>query len=409
MKKYIVTALLPLIPFVSLAALGPEFEFHQRPHSICALELYASDKYESLEKVCSAVVIGPNLMLTAAQCTAELPEKPHKIICRNDVKTQVDQVAQNDKFQSERLHSDEQMRKNDTALLILTESISTPNMVLAADKSEFEQILQQTEQCGLFGFGGVKQQDREKGHSKSTRLKPEQIKLENDLVKINGFKGRASGLVEPGDSGGSLACQESETQKWVHLAQVSGRTVQGISLLAPVYRFQNQLESFDAFEQPLQGEALEKEWQANDEFLATQHCQKILERSGAPKLETQNHVECLNRQKEYLNEQFFSGREIKVRLKTYALIQLDQQEGMIQLNGDQSTERLIQNKNPFSIVDHDFNQFIVKDIIEDKVVGDLKIFGQSENFGCVENIICEAGEYKNVEVSIDALALPLLK
>jgi hypothetical protein len=391
------------------AALGPEFKFHQRPHSVCAIEFFVSDKKETLTEVCSAVVIGPKLMLTAAHCTPNLPDRPHKIICRNGVQTQVEKAIKNKKVQLERLRFGDREHKNDTGLLELTQKITTPNMQVRASRIELETLLNETNKCGLFGFGGFHHQDRKKGHSTSAQVDPDQIEFDGDLIRINGFKNRASGLVEPGDSGGSLACLNPKDQHWVHIAQISGRTMQGVSLLAPVYLFKDELLDRNAFDYPIQGSELKDQWQKNDELLAIQHCQKVLERSGARDIEIQNYGDCQRKQSEYIKDQFFSGREIKVRLKNYSLVELDQRKEMINLNGQRDPERLFQKENPFTTVDHDFNQFTVTNITGDSVTGDLKIFGYSENFGCSENILCDGGDYKNIKISIDALSLPLLK
>lgn len=409
MKKLITSTLLCLFPCISIAALGPEFEFHQRPHSICAIEFFATQKKETLTEVCSAVVIGPKLMLTAAHCTPKLPQRPHKIICRNDVQTQIKKTLNNKDVQLERLRFGDQEHKNDTALLELTHEITTPNMHILETRAEIEKLLSKTGQCGLFGFGGFHHQDRQKGHSTSARIKPSQIEFDGDLIRIDGLKERAAGLVEPGDSGGSLACLDPQTQRWIHVAQISGRTMQGVSLLAPVYLFQDQLKEYGAFQLADQGSDLRTQWKESDELLATQHCQKVLERSSGEVYEASSHQDCQKQKNDYIKKHFYSGREVKVRLKKYSLIELDQRPEMIQLSGNRASERLLQVNNPFSSVDHTFNQFIVTGIDGETVTGNFKIFGYSENFSCVENILCDGGDYLNVQVALDALTLPLLK
>lgn len=411
MKKLALSIFIVTFSLQAYAALGPEFKFHQRPHSFCAIEFFVSDKKETLSEICSAVVIGPKLMLTAAHCTPKLPDRPHKIICRNEVETQVDKAIKNKKVQLDRLRFGDQEHRNDTALLRLTQEISTPNIQILASRAELESLLDKTDQCGLFGFGGFHHKDRQKGHSTSAHIMPTQIEFDGDLIRIDGLKKRASGLVEPGDSGGSLACLNPDDERWTHIAQISGRTMQGVSLLAPVYLFQSELKTYNVFNHPPQGLDLETRWKKDDEFLATQHCLKVLERSRAKvkDADVQSYSDCQEKQKEFIKSKFFSGEEVKVRLKTYSLVELDQREDMIILNGQRDPERLFRKENPFTTVDHNFNQFTVTSINGDRVTGDLKIFGYSENFGCNENILCDGGDYKNVNLSIDALTLPLLK
>jgi len=409
MKKISFAIVLFSISFSSFAALGPDFEFHQRPHSVCAIEFYVGPEKEKLSEVCSAVVIGPKLMLSAAHCTPNLLDRPYKIICRNEVNTQIVQTIKNENVQLDQLRFSDDKRKYDTALLTLSHDITTPNMEVVSTREKTEKLLDETNQCGIFGFGGFHHQDRQKGHSTSAKLAPSQIEFDGDLIRVNGHKARAVGLVEPGDSGGSLACLNPESKRWVHIAQVSGRTMQGISLFAPTYLFHDQLKKYEALNLDDQGEELKEEWQKNDELLATQRCQKVLERSGATDIQVDDYNSCKQLQENYLRDEFRAGRQIKTRLQKFTLVELDQHEGMIQLSNQRDASRLLQSSNPFSTVDHTFNQFAVTKIEGDTVTGDLKIFGYSDNFGCFENILCEGGDFKNVKVSISDLALPLLK
>lgn len=407
------TIAITLLSFFALtqtthAVLGPEFLSSERPHSICAIEFYSEDGGERLDEVCSAVMVSEKHLLTAAHCIPGLPERPHKVICRGNTYAQIKKVTPNANVDQELMIFDESERRYDNAYLELENAIKVPTLQFIATAKGLKDLLARTSLCGIFGHGGFRHEIRTQGLSTNAILKPSDITFDGDLIRIDGFKGRASGLVEPGDSGGSLACLDPDSKQWLHIAQVSGRTMNAISLLAPVYTIGEQLKREGISSLTPLHEELKQKWEKEDSIAEAKKCEQLLARfKGAqPVAEMRGLIECQKDKIETLKERLKTQESVTVKLAPYTLITLDQRPEMIDLDGGRDDTRILTNPNPFSTVEGIYNRFMIKKIEGDVAFGDFIRFGYSDYFSCHQNILCDGGTFKNIRASIHDIILP---
>lgn len=407
MKNLItILASLSLTPFAH-AVLGPEFPNSERPHSVCAIEYYRADDGITLDEVCSAVVIDKKHLLTAAHCLPGLPERPHKLRCRGGDEAQIIKVTPNKESDLEDMVINESARSFDNALIEIDRELSVPTLRFASSREETEQLLKNSPRCGIFGHGGFRHELRNKGISTNAKLNASDIYFIGDLMHVNGFKGAASGLVEPGDSGGSLACFDSNLSEWIHIGQTSARRMDGISLFAPSFTIAKELEGKGIISiDPLHND-IKLDWQKEDIASEEKACEIKLARLKKTAPSTpQSVAACKQEIKDLIQEKISHGEDVRLKVAPYSLISLDQRDEMIELEGGRDETRILQNPNPFSTVEGLYNRFMISRIEGDVAIGDFQRFGYSEYFGCFENILCDGGLYKNIKVKIDDLVIP---
>lgn len=414
MKKITLFPLLALLfSHHAWAVLGPNFLDSARPHSICAIEYFVKGT-QRVDEICSAVVIGERHLLTAAHCTPGLPERDHRIFCRDQVEAQIVEIQINSKIQLERLRFGEEEHRLDTALLTIDRDLEIPAIKFSANEAQTRSIIDSAQICGIFGHGGFRERLRNAGYSTNAKIQPEQIEFEEDLIRIKGFGGLNSGLVEPGDSGGSLACLD-QTQGWVHLAQVSGRTMSAESLFAPVYLFSEELEllqvsSIDSKHANLQ--QISQRWIKEDQKKELEQClisHRVFVKDDFVTTDDlqADALRCVRDQVQQLRTKLSEQDEVILRIRPYSLIEVEQKRESILISHRPSIERILNGENPFSTVDHQFMQFKVRNIDSEFAYGDVNIFGYTEYFNCSENILCDGGLYKNIKVKIADLVFPV--
>lgn len=336
-------------------------------------------------------MIGKKRLLTAAHCTPGLPEREHKLICRGNGEVQtsvISKVIPNESVDLDLMRFEESARNYDNALIKIENELKVPTLPFVSTKAELRDLLGHSMICGIFGHGGFRHNMRQAGLSTNTKIAPEQIILDNDVIRIDGFKGRAAGLVEPGDSGGSLACKDSRNDSWTHIAQVSGRTMDGLSLFAPSYTIAAQLARNSVTPIAPLYEEVRLAMKTSDQGAEAQKCQD---------------KKCVSEKLAALKERLARGEEVTVKLAPYSLIDLDQRSEMIKLDGGRDPERLLERPNPFTTVEGTYNRLVIKKIEGDTVIGDLIKFGYTEYFGCFENIICDGGTFLNITAKIHDL------
>lgn len=396
----------------SWAVLGINFQNSERHHAVCAIEFFERGT-QTVSEICSAVVVGKRDLLTAAHCTPSLPVRDHRIFCRGQIEAKINLVVMNSQVDLERLRFIEEERRFDTALIKVDRDLEIPAIRYSVDQRETQDLISKTQVCGVFGHGGFRERLRNAGYSTNARIQPEQIQFDDDLIRIKGYGGFNSGLVEHGDSGGSLSCM-NEAGDWVHIAQVSGRTMSAESLFAPVYFLSEDLleqgvHSID----PKLDNFLEvsKHWRQTDRQMELEKCLKshlffVSEefiKTEDPKLDIKR---CEASKLQELKSRLKKTEEVTLKIRPYSLIEVEQKIESLVISHQPSIERLLTTGNPFSTVDHKYMQFKVRSVDDLYAYGDVNIFGYSEYFNCSENILCDGGLYKNIKVKLDDLLYP---
>lgn len=400
-----------LTPYIASAVLGPDFDRHEIPHSVCAIEFFSEYTPQMADEICSAVVVSDRTLLTAAHCAVHLPNRRHRILCRDSFTTQVESSVMQSQLNLEQLRVNESEHRLDSAFIQVQDQIQVPAMkVISVSKQDVKAAISKSDTCGIFGHGGFRENLRSQGLATNAQIHPEQIVFRGDLIIIDGFTNRASGLVEPGDSGGSLACRNKESQEWYHLAQVSGRTMQGISLFAPTYLLHKDLEQANIIDEITLSQQVEfhhQRWLKSDLQHSIDICSRNYRRfTGSDFVPTQEGRkaqlnECRNAKVEELDMKVSTlaeGESIRVSVKKYSSVYLDQSEGMIQLRLNRNPQRFYKQENPFTTADQEHSHFHITKKDGEFFIGRLIQFGYSEYFGCRANILCDAGEFKNVKI-----------
>jgi hypothetical protein len=381
------------------AVYGPVFSNTERPHAICAIEYFAPHNPGLLDEVCSVVMVSQTQGLTAGHCLPGLPERPHRILCRDGLTAHIIDVHSNPELKLDQLRFNEEHHAYDSALVTLDRPMDIPSLPFAQTRGQTLQIIEDASVCGIFGHGGFREQLRSRGLSTQARILPSQIVFDDELIRIEGFGGLNSGLVEPGDSGGSLACRAPDGT-WTHIAQVSGRTMSAVSLFAPTDLLVPSVETPIVAHRAPERKA---HWMDIDRQGELDVCLRQHERFLGEKLSEVTLEECQHSLRSQALQRIASGENLQPRLKTYSLVELEQTPDSVQPMMNRPKERYLEHANPFSIVDIMYNRFKITAIEGDTVMGDLTLFGYSESFSCRANIICDGGLFLNVRAKIDDL------
>lgn len=404
--------------YSAYAALGAPLGPNSLNGSLCALEWTDQNVPDPYNEVCTIVHIGKNQFLTAAHCLQNKSQHmPHKIWCREnmDAKLTHTQVTHAN-FKMANLKLSESFHKFDIALIQVSSTIRhRPYLPVSKTLEQTLQLLSQTSQCAISGFGSVPSKKRNLGHAHAVGLEPSQVQITKEgLIRIHGFGNTNSGLVQIGDSGGSLACYDQKAQSWVHIAQVSGRSMEGYSLMAPTHLFYSQIAS----QIPLTTKAslirtrVSDRWLLEDTLLDWSNCQKELEkvldtydldRTQFTLPTTPLSKSCASQKKAIVQHLFKQNIKSRFRVRPYSLVTLDLNVKSIQLDQNRSNERILMGSNPFSIVDHEYAFFIPSHLDSEFAYGTLQILGHSEHFPCKENILCAGGQFLNSKIDLFSL------
>jgi hypothetical protein len=408
MKK--ITALLPilLLSLPAMAVLGPKFNEHERPHSICAIEFYSERNPSLVDEICSVVIVDQNWGLTAGHCVDKLPERDHRVLCRDQVTTTIDQVLINPLLKLEELRFEELAHQNDSALVRFSHPVTTPPLPFVKSRQERLELVEEASVCGIFGHGGFRETLRHAGYSTQARINPSQLEFEENLIRIRGIGGINSGLVEPGDSGGSLACK-NKNEEWVHLAQVSGRNFKYFSFFAPTDVIAPYIDDI-VFDPATQDTATRERWLDEDLRRDLQFCERNYKRLMDEEFIAtlpldQAKMECEHEMLQDAIARYDSGESVVAKLKPFTLVQLTQNEQSIRSQNTLHIQRYLTGPNPFSITDHAYTQLTITSIdLENQTArGVLRAFGGPDYFACLENVICDSGEFDGVVIALEDL------
>lgn len=409
MTKLSLSLALILMSFQATAVLGPRFAEHERPHSVCAIEFFTPHNLKVVDEICSVVVVDSNWGLTAGHCVTKLPDRPHRVLCRDQITTTIDHVISNPLLKLEQLRFVELAHQNDSALVRFSRPVSTPALTFVKTLNERQDLIARASVCGIFGHGGFREELRRAGYSTQAKILPSQLEIEENLIRIKGIGGINSGLVEPGDSGGSLACK-NEFDQWVHLAQVSGRKHNYVSFFAPTDVLAPFIQSeFSPSAQAIDQEQAQR-WQTEDLKRDLKACERNYKRvMGEDFMPTVPLSHALNECETLMLEEalmrFDQGEQIVAKLKPYTLVTLKQEASAIRSKNPFHNKRYLEGSNPFSITDHHYTQLTLTHIDRQNGIaqGVFRSFGGPEFFACLENVICDSAEFDEVQVKLQDL------
>lgn len=407
------------------AALGIPLPESEIPVQVCAIKFFQPSG--ELEEVCSATLLSPRRLHSAGHCFFQrsfgagvsAPSR-HEVICPNGQSAQISLVTNGAKFSELGSRQDPEMRRFDSAVIELDRDVQLPPARLVVRKEELARFLARRPVCVLVGYGGTGGGDPNYGTLRATLVQPEAIELRaNGLLFVRGIGGWNSGLVEGGDSGGSLACRASKHAPWLHVANISARNYSHGSLLAPLFL---SPELFAGI--PGRGD-LEAEARGEDSARLVlilreakrelSSIERALARISSERLESlREDLEKASASAEgkiLLKKISAAKREIvrasagkDFRVLPFALVELDLSD--FALGGPEMKGEFRAEKNPFSLGDQRSNLFTLGKVEGGHAVGKLRVFGHSDYFGydgCRHNVICVPGEFRNVRVPLPAL------
>lgn len=409
-------------------AVGIPLPESQLPVQVCMIQFFGPNG--ELEETCSATLISSHHLHSAGHCFYEKgfesggAKTAHAVVCPNGERAKIELTRFGNRFSEIAARQKDEMRRFDSVLLRVDHAVSLPAMPVLLEKKAVLSLLQGGPECALFGYGGLAPSDPAYGKLKGTRVNPTAIEVKpSGMIHLHGIGGWNSGLVEGGDSGGSLACRASGKGTWVHLANISARNYDHGSYLAPLFL---SPELFEGMPEKSSLDSSEGEKKARLIFIRREaesgisSVARILSRLDPDKLASLRAAlefssardgNALLKKIELVRSELISqsiGK--KLRLLTFTLVQLDLSS--FELDGAEMLGEFRAEKNPFSMGDQAVSQFELEKIEGGFATGKLQIFGNSDYFsyaGCKQNVICVPGTFRNVRVPLSGLDLSVLR
>jgi len=382
--------------------------------------------------ICSATLLAPRQMHSAGHCfrgdrldsEGRLIPKS-EVVCPNGFRTKIQKVTLASNYNEKKARQDDIERRFDSALVHLESAVDLPGIKFLKEKDSVVSLMERAAECAVFGYGGNARSGPDSEKLKGTKVDPATIEiLSSGLLYVKGIGGWNSGLVQEGDSGGSLSCRDSNGV-WNHLANISAMDFSYRSLLAPLFLSAELVAGLPQKETEL---ARENEVAASLAFHRAEvtaqfrSIEAVLSRvdpsrahflrEGISKsLSTKKEAEeWMKRVKEERGAVLAKSLGKVMRVLPFTRVQLDLAD--FELESPEFLAEFRSEKNPFSIADQSVNHFLLEKIDGTEAVGRLQIFGSSEYFayeGCRHNIVCTPGIFRNVRVPVDRLDLSPLR
>lgn len=420
-----------LIGSAARAAMGIPVDPAELPGQVCAIEFY--DRINRLAQVCSATLISPETLLTAAHCLDKEPEdlKRHIVKCPNgEVRIFTKHRFSNRYPGPAIMGTDRHQRRFDAATVTLEQPVAMPGMKVVSSLTEAGRLIAKSPYCAVFGYAGSNLEDPNSVRLAGAKVKPSSIRIESHKpIVIDVDNDWYSGLVEPGDSGGPLAClydgDRGKSPFWILIGNISGRDLQYRSFIAPFAVNEELLRGIPA-------KTSEEIQEGEIKFRIEQRRKALLDRMdrAQPLFAGGFNAEKLIRFKVevYAAESEESLKEIglrfdsevesllpefigyKLRIRPFGRVMLNfSSPDMIELQAPAGAAYYIPEKNPYSLADESINWLTITAVVDGFVYGDLAHFGYGGVFPCRGSLICHAGTYRRIKVAIEDLRLETLR
>lgn len=233
LKGVVLLSVLVTLATPAWAGLGPLIPEAHVPQGLCLITLQQEGAIRA--EVCSGFLKDSSTLITAGHCTKNMT--PETQVQCGDMHTQVQSFEASQSLDLENLEFDIPLRRSDVAVVKLVESIPVRTPKLIQNEAELLKIMHLAGRCGFFGYSRElgKSVDEEKLQLSAIEIRAKFLKIEEGVIHLDGRRG-ASALVQPGDSGGALACRYRG--EWVFAGVVSGRDWDYQSFFAPIYNHQ---------------------------------------------------------------------------------------------------------------------------------------------------------------------------
>lgn len=402
----------------ALAALGPSLFEHELPPQVCVISFeQGNPDTDRFVEVCTGTLVRDRLLLTAGHC-GEAPPESLSVFCpSSNTAVKVKTVHSAPDFDNEAMKRDERLRSYDVALL----ELESPLPSVKAELSWQNHALDEYEECAFFGYSNLL------GKTKNTSLPPpdrirvpvSNLRLEEGLFKLEGYWAPGA-LVEPGDSGGALACRR-QTMDWQILGVTSGRDFDFRSYFAPLFKnpkletvlLQAPEDRTGLYEIGQHQNRIRSHYQKDLEQCETR-LQAAFEKVGETFERHSSLPESLREADRLLAKcrkqelDFIRTRpNLVYRLKPFSELRF--QNPVWPGSLPEPEKRRLENwDKSFSSVDHTYNRFYIERIEGDQVYGQLELLAFSEGFICRGSFLCREGLYQGAVTSLHNILLEVL-
>lgn len=216
---------------VSWAGLGPEIHENETPGGLCLITLQSTGDMRT--EICSGFLLDNQTVVTAGHCTEKM-NSTTKVVCDGQ-SGQVESFITPESLDLDKIEFDVRLRSYDIAVVQLQTrlDLKLERREMATTVPELQKTLALSSKCGFFGFsrelgGSVSKSGLKVG---AIELESQYLSFQDGYLQLDGTRG-ASALVQPGDSGGALACYNHG--QWVLLGVTSGRDWDYQSFFAPL-------------------------------------------------------------------------------------------------------------------------------------------------------------------------------
>jgi hypothetical protein len=430
MRLFLPLLSLLLCPHLAKASLGEPVPFSEIPAYVCSMNTY-NEEGETVSS-CTAEVISKYELATAGHCLLETPGYRSRVRCRNGFETEVKPVLLHPDFDRQEFHApggynswyDQAIFRSELPIPIAPARI--PPTLAALRES-----IRLASRCVVAGFGGERAPGTF-GDFSATLLEPEKLQFRGLTIFTNRIGGLNSGSSVPGDSGGGLLCENASG--WVQVGVVSGGGLYPMEdFFSPIYG-NSPLFSGVRLEHWGNGElvqlgVLEQELQRQELALELQQLLEHVEReaakgssdSGLSSLLTRARLLLDGGNQDDLKMAMGSLEDARISLirasvgssyllKTYTLVELDEQRSSIRFLASFPSEAYIEGLlgayRPASTVDDSSASLTIDRIEGDRAFGRLRVHG-GDRLPCRANVLCGPAEYAGVSVSLDRLDFKL--
>lgn len=216
---------------IAWGGLGPQIAGHETPAGLCLITLQTVNDMRA--EICSGFLLDNQTVVTAGHCTEKMTRQT-EIVCDGQ-QGHVDSFNIPKALDLENIEFDVNLRAQDIAVVQLQTPLNLNLEIrnLATTVVDVRKTLSLSSKCGFFGYsaelgGRVSDADPAVG---AISVDSHYLQLHRGYLQLDGARG-ASALVQPGDSGGAVACKNKG--RWVFLGVTSGRDWDYQSFFAPL-------------------------------------------------------------------------------------------------------------------------------------------------------------------------------